>query len=109
MRMKLVLAAFAMAAVLVLSAPRAEAQVIGGYVGFGSPGAYTFGAPLVAPSPLVTPVMPYYATGYTTVVPRPWVGVSPYYGNGWGYSRGYGGVYRGYPVYRYRRGYRRWW
>lgn len=111
MRFKHALPALAMAAVLSLYSPRAQAQVVGGYVGFGSPGVVTYGAPVVAPAPLVVP----YSPVYPAAVPRPWVGVGPvygtgFYGPGWGYSSGYYGVRRVYPGYGYpyRHG-RRWW
>ena len=107
MSMKRVLVAVAMVTVVVLAAPRAQAQVVGGgYVGFGSPGfggAIGFGTPMVAPAPIV----PYVAPYPMMVAPRPMV-VGPVIGAGWGYGpRYYGPRYVG-PRY-YRRGYGRRW
>jgi hypothetical protein len=108
MRLKHVLLAAVVAAALGLATPRSHAQVVaGGYLGFGSPGVVTYGAPVVAPAPFVaTPVLP-YATGYPVVVPRPWIGSPYYYGAGWGYGPGYYGVRRGYYGHHYHRGYGR--
>ena len=47
MRIKPVVLALAMVAVLALAAPRAEAQFFGGYVGFGNTGVYGVGGPVV--------------------------------------------------------------
>jgi len=112
MSVKQVFLAAALAMVLAVATPRSHAQVIsGGYVGFGTPGfgGVVAGAPVLAPAPFVTPVVP-YATPYSGVV----VG-SPFYrgwNSGWGYGpRYYGPRYYG-PRY-YNRGYgfgrRRWW
>jgi len=101
MRIKPIILAMAMVAVLSLAAPRAEAQFFGGYVGFGNTGVYGVGGPVVAP---VVPVVP----GYPAVVaPAPIYG-APYayrYGPGWGYGPRYYGP-RYYNNYRYGR--RRW-
>jgi hypothetical protein len=105
MRTKQVFLALAVAAVLSLAAPRAHSQVIGGgYVGFGGPVYGGVGAPLVAPVPLVSPVVPYVAPYPSVVVTRPFYGPRAFYGPGWGYGPRYYG-----PRY-HRNGYgRRWW
>jgi len=104
MRVKHVVLALAMVAVLTLAAPRADAQFFGGYVGFGNPGVYTYGAPVVGVAPYVAspvvPVMP----GYPAVVAPGPVYRSPYayrYGPGWGYGPRYYGPR--YSNYRYGR------
>jgi hypothetical protein len=107
MSMKQVLLALAMAAVLTLAAPRAQAQIIGGgYIGFGRPGfggVVGFGTPVVAPAPVVAaPVVPYVAP-YPPVVVGGAVYGGPVIRAGWGYGpRFYG------PRY-YRPGYYRRW
>jgi hypothetical protein len=106
MRIKHVVLALAMVAVLSLAAPRAQAQFFGGYVGFGNTGVYgaggtVVGAPVVAPP--VVPVM----SGYPAVVAPAPIYRAPYvyrYGPGWGYGPRYYGPR--YYNYRYRR---RWW
>jgi hypothetical protein len=107
MRFKHVLFALSMAVVLCLATPRTQAQVVGGFIGFRSPGVVGFGAPVVAPAPVVAgPIVP-YAAGYPVVVPRPFYGPGLYaYGGGWGFGPRHYGPWRAYPGYRY--GYRRW-
>lgn len=106
MRIQRALTALVMAAVLCLATASASAQVI-----ITSPGVVTYQAPVIVPAPVVVPpIVPYYATGYSVVVPRPWVGVSSFsYGPGWGYTRGYVGVRQVFPGYTYRYRYGRWW
>jgi len=108
MQPKHYLLAFVVAVVLSVLTPRSEAQVIGGYVGYGSPGVVTYGAPVIAPAPVfAAPVVPYT----TVVAPRPWIGPRPrYYGPGWGYPTPYYGTRVVYPRSRYVYGAGpRWW
>ncbi|MFO0889403.1 MAG: hypothetical protein U0790_09720 [Isosphaeraceae bacterium] len=109
MRVKQLLFALAVVVVLGMAAPRGEAQMIGGYIGFGSPSVVGYGAPLVAPAPvLAAPVVP-YATAYPVVGVSPWFGPRPvYYGPGWGYRPGFYGSRVVYPRPMYGYG-RRWW
>jgi hypothetical protein len=104
MRLRLVLLAASMAAVLILAAPRAHAQFMGGgYVGFGTPGVMGFGGPVVAPGPFVGAPMVRYARPYPMMVGGPMYGPRVFYRPGWGYGpRPYGG-----RAFRYGYG-RRW-
>ena len=106
MRIKPFVLALAMVAVLALAAPRAEAQFFGGYVGFGNPGVYGVGGPVVGAPVVAAPVVP-VMPGYPAVVGPAPIYRAPYayrYGPGWGYGpRYYGPRYN----YRYRYG-RRW-
>ena len=88
MRTRLVLFAASMAAVLILAAPRAQAQIVGGgYVGFGTPGVMGFGGPVVAPGAFIgAPMVPYCQAlpddGWRTHVWAPcflpaWLGLWP--------------------------------
>jgi hypothetical protein len=106
MRIKPFVLALAMVAVLALAAPRAEAQFLGGYVGFGNTGFYGVGGPVVGAPVVAAPVVP-LLPGYPAVVSPAPIYRAPYayrYGPGWGYGpRYYGPHYN----YRYRYG-RRW-
>ena len=112
MSMKRILFAAAIVTVLMLAAPHAQAQVVGGgYIGFGGPGfggVVGYGAPMVAPAPVV----PYAAAYPPVVVPAPVV-AGPLIGVGWGYGpRYYAPRYYGPPYYGpryYRGGYGRRW
>ncbi|MGC8642834.1 MAG: hypothetical protein ACP5XB_23490 [Isosphaeraceae bacterium] len=106
MSMKRILFAAAIVTVLMLAAPHAQAQVVGGgYIGFGGPGfggVVGYGAPMVAPAPVV----PYAAAYPPVVVPAPVI-AGPLIGVGWGYGpRYYAPRYYGPPYYgpRYCRG-----
>jgi len=107
MRTKHVLLAAAMATMLVLTAPRAQAQMMGGgYMGFGTPGVMGFGGPVVAPAPYIGAPIVRYARPYPMMVGRPMYGPRLNYRPGWGYGpRPFAG-----RNYRYGYGYgrRRW-
>jgi len=106
MRIKPIILALAMVAVLSLAAPRVEAQFFGGYVGFGNTGVYGVGGPVVGAPMVATPIVP-VVPGYPAVVAPAPIYRTPYpyrYGPGWGY----GPRFYGPRNYGYRYGRRRW-
>jgi hypothetical protein len=90
MNLRRILPILVVASVLAIASPRAGAQVIGGYVGYGAPTVVTYGSPVFVPGPIVAaPVVP-VATGFPVVAPRPWIAPRPvYFGPAWGYPRAY--------------------
>jgi hypothetical protein len=94
--------------VLGLAAESAQAQMVTGGYGYGTPGygAVTYGTPVVGTTVVPAPITSYMAP-YTVVYPRRFYG--PFYRAGWG---GFGprfGMTRFYRRGYYGYGMRRWW
>jgi hypothetical protein len=103
MRMKHVVSALAVGAVMGIASSQTKAQVVGGYASVGTPGVV--GAPVVPVAPMAgAPVVP-FAPGYR-MVRRPWVGPVRYGYGARAFRPRFWGPRYGYRGYGWRR---RWW